>query len=126
MVGTIGGVTVFLAFLFFAVQLLFNLYATSVVTSTAHDGVRQVAGSEVDHTDPVAVEQARLGAEAHMRGVLGEYADRVTFDWSASTADVVSLRVHARNPRLTFGGLGGQLGFDEIDRTVSMRVEEAR
>lgn len=115
---------VFLAFLFFAVQLLFNLYATSVVTSTAYDGARQVAAADVDHHDPVAVEQARAEAEAHMRDLLGRYGERVTFDWSASTADTVALRVRARNPRLTFAGLGHRLGFDEVERTVSMRVEQ--
>jgi NADPH:quinone reductase-like Zn-dependent oxidoreductase len=117
---------VFLAFLFFAVQLLFNLYATSVVTSTAYEGARLVAGHESDHADPNAVNRARGHAEARMRELLGEYGERVTFDWSASTADTVSLRVHARNPNLTFGGLGNRVGFGEVDRTVSIRVEQPR
>lgn len=119
----IAGVSVFLAFLFFAVQLLFNLYATSVVTSVAYDGARTVAGHAVDHDDPASAARARDSAEAAMRDLLGRYGDRVTFDWSASTADTVSLRVRADNPRLTFAGLGHRLGFDEIDRTVSIRVE---
>jgi hypothetical protein len=125
-VSTIAGVTVFLAFLFFAVQLLFNLYATSVVTSTAYDGARLVASSEVDHGDPVAVSIARHRAESHMRDVMGEYSARVQFDWSGSGAGTVSLRVRARNPRLTFGDLDQRLGFHEIDRTIRVRVEEPR
>jgi hypothetical protein len=108
------------------VQLLFNLYATSVVTSTAYEGARRVAGFEVDHTDPSAVDRARHDAEREMRDLLGGYGDRVTFDWSASTTEAVSLRVHARNPRLLLGGMSGALGFDEIERTVTVRVEQAR
>jgi hypothetical protein len=126
LVSSIAGVTVFLAFLFFAVQLLFNLYATSVVTSTAYDGARSVAASPVDHDDPVAVDQARQRAEAHMRDVLGEYGDRVHFDWTASDATTVALRIQVQNPRLTFGDLDGRLGYHEIDRTIRVRIEEAR
>lgn len=118
--------TVFLAFLFFAVQLLFNLYATSVVTSTAYEGARTVAGHSVDHGDPAAGERARADAEREMRDLLGAYGERVTFDWSATTADTVSLRVRAHNPKLTFAGLGQRLGFDEIDRTITIRIEETR
>jgi hypothetical protein len=126
LVSSIAGVTVFLAFLFFAVQLLCNLYATSVVTSTAYDGARSVAASPVDHHDPVALDQARRRAEDHMRDVLGEYGGRVHFDWTASDATTVALRVQVRNPRLTFGDLDGRLGYDEIDRTIRVRVEEPR
>jgi hypothetical protein len=117
---------VFLAFLFFAVQLLFNLYATSVVTSAAYEGARRVAGHEVDHGDPVAVQRAQRDAELAMEDLLGGYGERATFDWSASTPDTVALRVHARNPRLLFGGLSSGMGFDEIERTVTIRVEQAR
>jgi hypothetical protein len=82
-----------------------------------------VAGHSVDHDDPGADARAREVAEVEMHDLLGEFGDRVSFDWSASTADTVRLRVRATNPRLTFAGLGHRLGFDEIDRTVSIRVE---
>ena len=52
LISTIAGVTVFLAFLLFAVQLLMNLHATSAVTDAAWDGARHVAGARVDHGDP--------------------------------------------------------------------------
>ena len=43
LVSAVAGVVAFLAFLFFAVQLLYNLYATSVVTATAYDAARERA-----------------------------------------------------------------------------------
>ena len=116
LVGTIAGVTVFLAFLLFAVQLLFNLYATSAVTAAAYDAARLVAGGD-------APDVAR--AEDHARQVLGRYADRVSFDWSVD-GDVVALRVTAENPTFLLPALGGSLGFDEIDRTVRVRAERLR
>src|SRR5687768_13185417 len=81
LIGTLAGVTVFLALLLFAVQLLFNLYAASAVTAAAYDAARVVAGSD----------GGDLGrAEAHARQVLGRYADRVTFSWSLD-GDTVAL-----------------------------------
>ena len=116
LIGTIAGVTVFLAFLLFAVQLLFNLYATSAVTAAAYDAARLVAGGEQPDV-------AR--AEDHARQVLGRYADRISFDWTVDD-DVVALRVTAENPTFLLPALGGSLGFDEIDRTVRVRVERLR
>lgn len=107
-------------------QLLVGLYATSVVTSAAFEGARRVASGRVDHTDAAAVAAAQRDAERAMRDLLGRYGDRVTFDWSASTPEAVSLRVRARNPRLLLGGLPGTLGVDEIDRTVTVRREQPR
>lgn len=116
LIATVSGVTVFLAFLLFAVQLLFNLYATSAVTAAAYDAARLVAGSDGGDTTL---------AEDHARQVLGRYADRVTFEWSVD-ADDVALRVTARNPTFLLPALGGALGLDEIDRTVRVRVESPR
>jgi len=116
LIGTIAGVTVFLAFLLFAVQLLFNLYATSAVTAAAYDAARVVAGS-------AGGDVAR--AEDHARQVLGRYAERVTFQWSVD-ADTVALRVTAENPIFLLPAVGGAVGFDEIDRTVRVRVERPR
>jgi hypothetical protein len=116
---------VFLAFLFFAVQLLYNLYATSVVTATAYDAARDVASGEIDHTDPASVRAARHRAEVELRDRLGRYSDRVTVDWRASDASTIRLHVTAENPDLLFHS-AGLLGFDHIDRTITVRVEEVR
>lgn len=122
LVGTVAGVTVFLAFLLFAVQLLTNLYATSVVTSAAYDGARQVAeaGSGAEGA------AGRSAAEDHVRSLLGGYGERVRFDWSGTDDDVVRLRVTAENPTFLLRSLGGRLPFTDMDRTVVVRVERFR
>ena len=44
LVGTSAGFLVFMLMMLAAVQILFNLYATSMVTAAAHDAARDVAG----------------------------------------------------------------------------------
>jgi hypothetical protein len=122
LLSTSFGILFFLGFLFFAVQLLFNLYATSVVTSATYDAARQVATSP--HHPATADELD--AAVAHARQLLGGYADRASFDWDLSNPDVVKLHVHAVNPRLLGAGLDSLVGLDVIDRTVEVRVEEFR
>jgi hypothetical protein len=107
---------VFLGLLLFAVQALFNLYATSVVTAVAYDAARRVA---VADGGTAAVGQA----EADARRALGRYGARVTFDWSASDGEFVVLSVRARNPTRLLPAMAGPLAFDEIGRTVRVRVE---
>ncbi|MEA2901202.1 MAG: hypothetical protein QOH36_1089 [Actinomycetota bacterium] len=107
---------VFLGLLLFAVQALFNLYATSVVTAVAYDAARRVAVADggTANTGP---------AEADARRALGRFGQRVTFDWSASDGEFVVLSVRARNPTRLLPAMAGPLAFDEIDRTVRVRVE---
>lgn len=110
------GFSVFLVMLLFAVQVLFNLYATSVVTAVSYDAARRVAGS-----DGGADYEAQAQAQAVQE--LGRYADRVTFDWGASTADEVVLHVQAQNPHVLLPFLAGPAALDHIDRTIRIRVE---
>lgn len=113
------GFVVFLGLLLFAVQALYNLYATSVVTSVAYDAARRVASAQ---GGPQSVGRA----EASARQALGGYGQRVTFDWTATDGDVVVLRVQARNPSLVLPALAGPIAFGEVDRTVRVRVERFR
>lgn len=113
------GFIVFLALLLFAVQVLFNLYATSVVTSVAYDAARKVAGGR---GGPGTEAQA----EADARRSLGRYADRVTFTWGPPDGDVVQLRVRATSPSVLLPAVGGPVAFGTIDRTVRVRVERFR
>ena len=110
---------VFLGLLLFAVQALCNLYATSVVTAVAYDAARRVAVADGGPASAGA-------AEADARRALGRFGERVTFDWSGTDAEVVVLSVRARNPTRLLPALAGPLAFDEIDRTVRVRVESFR
>jgi Flp pilus assembly protein TadG len=122
LLSTSFGILFFLGFLFFAVQLLFNLYATSVVTSVTYDAARSVATSGHPAT------QADMdSAITRAKEQLGNYASRVEFQWDVSSnPDVVKLRVIATNPRFLGPAIDAFVGFDEIDRTVEVRVEQFR
>jgi hypothetical protein len=104
--------------LLFAVQVLFNLYATSAVTAAAFDGARLAAGAGGD----------RAAAEAHVHEVLGGYADRPGFEltWGEDPAgDDVVLTVRAENPGFLPRAVRAPIGFDTIERTVRVRIERA-
>lgn len=122
LLSTSFGILFFLGFLFFAVQLLFNLYATSVVTSVTYDAARAVATSGHPAT------QNDLGAAtSRAKSQLGSYAKHVEFQWDVtSDPDVVKLRVIATNPRFLGPVIDTFVGFDVIDRTVEVRVEQFR
>ena len=113
------GFSVFLVMLLFAVQVLFNLYAASVVTAVSYDAARRVAGSD---GGPFYIAEA----EDQARQALGRYASRVTFDWSASNDEEVVLRVQSDNPSILLPVAAGPAAFDHLDRTIRVRVERFR
>lgn len=122
-----AGISVFLLFLLFAVQLLVGLYTRSVVTDVTRAGAAAVAGARVDHEDPAAVAEAEQAAEDHMRDQLGRAGDAARFDWSGTDGEQVVLRVRVRAPRFLFGRFAATpLATDEVDRTVRVRVEALR
>jgi hypothetical protein len=104
----------------FAAQVLYNLYASSVVTAAAYDSARVVAGAAARGDTVTAERQAR----ARFRRLLGRYgSERVEIiDFSESTPDVIVLHVRARNPGLVFGR-SERIAFGVIDRRVRVRVE---
>ena len=112
---TVGGVFAFLLMLTVAVQVAYDLYATSAVSAAAYDAARVVAGSEGDI--------AR--AENDARRSLGAYGRRVRFDWDVD-GEVVELRVRATNPGFVPATLRRPLRADVVDRTVRVRVERLR
>ncbi|HVX19399.1 MAG TPA: hypothetical protein VHA73_15340 [Acidimicrobiales bacterium] len=118
MFGTWFGLVVVLVLLLFAVQVMFDLYARSVVTATAYDAARRVAA---DHRGSFASAQAT--AETEARSALGRYGSRVRFHWSTD-GEVVRLRVTVDNPRIGLAGVSSPLLVDHIDRTVTVRLEE--
>ncbi|MEQ8840575.1 MAG: pilus assembly protein [Acidimicrobiales bacterium] len=123
-IGTAAAFVVFLLLMFTAVQVLFNLYATSMVTAAAHDAAREVASFD-SASDRCG---AAIDAEAAFRDHLGAYAEtgRARLEWTCASADVVRVRVVATHPSILPARLGGLLSLSELDRTIEVRVEDDR
>jgi len=118
LIATVAGVTAFLVLLLLAVQVTYDLYATSAVSAAAYDAARVVAGADGG--------AAKVGeAEAGARRALGAYASRATFTWTLD-GEAVQLRVVAANPGFLPATLRRPLGIDTVDRTVRLRVERFR
>jgi hypothetical protein len=114
LVGTLAGVTVFLALLTVAVQILVDLYQTSVVTAAGYDAARAVAAGG----DPAA-------ATEHARELLGGVGDDAHLTWDV-TDEVVRLRLVVPTRRFLLPAVAGSLGLDAVDRTVTVRREATR
>ncbi len=119
-----AGFLVFMLMMLAAVQILFNLYATSMVTAAAHDAARQVAGFDADADRCGAV----AGAEAALLRSLGDYstAGHVTLHWTCNNPDVVRVRVVARHPSVLPARLAGLNSLAMLDRTIEIRTETRR
>lgn len=119
-VSSMLGVFVFLLLLLFAVQVLYGLYATSVITAVTYDAAKVVAGSD-------GGDEARAAAQRRATDQLGRYAREVRFSWEGpDDADVVRLRVEARRPSLLPRELVGDSFLGRIVRTVRVRREKTR
>ena len=109
-------------FMLLAVQVLFGLYTTSVVTAAAYDAARLAAGSEGIRSEEVA--------KARVRALLGRYATdgnvEVAYgedvDGTSGKRDVV-VTVTARRIGFLPESLRRPLGFDQISRTARVRIE---
>ena len=126
-VGTIGTAAAFLVFLLlmiFAVQILFNLYATSMVTAAAHDAAVDVAGFEAEGDRCGAA----IVAEAGFVERLGDYArtGHAELEWTCADPDVIRVRVVASHPTILPPRLAGLLSLSSLDRTIEVRVEADR
>lgn len=125
LIGTLVGVTVFLVLLFYAVHLVLNLYATSVVTAAAFDAARVVAGSD-------GGPEAQAAAERQARELLDGYEGEgsLSFEWGYRStdgdgvADVVDLHVAATHPTSLLPNL--QMPYQTVDRTITVRLERLR
>ena len=90
-----------------------------MVTSAAQDAARRLAGAASTRDDVAAGE-----AEAWVRELLGSYGeDNVRTVTVAEDDGQIVLRVVARNPGFLPPVIRRPMGFDEIDRTVRVRIE---
>jgi hypothetical protein len=115
-IGSVAGVTVFLALLTVAVQVLVDLYQTSVVTAVGYDAARSVA------TRP---DQPLSAVTARVRDRLGGIGDEAEVAWEIDEDDgVVRLHLVVPTRRFLLPVVAGPLGIDEVDRTITVRIEE--
>lgn len=124
LVSTSAGLLVFMLLMLAAVQILFNLYATSMVTAAAHDAAREVAGLDAvaDRCGAVA------DAQAAFLQSLGDYgaAGHATLHWTCSNPDVVRVRVTARHPSVLPDRFAALNSLARLDRTIEVRAESRR
>ena len=104
------GLLVFFTLLVFAVQVMYNLYATSVITSLALDAARDVA--ERDGMTPGEAESA--------------FRDRISGDVDFDIfVDGDTVRASVRwETRSLFPSISDARAFGILDRTFEVRVEE--
>ena len=126
LIGTIGGVTIVLSFLLFAVQLLVGLYANTTVTAIAYDTAHRAAGADAPR-DPDALEEYAAVAESRLAGVHG----RVDFNSSVDRdgvgdLDLIVVHVTAKAPRFIPPFLGGDIGGRRVNRRIRVEAEEFR
>ncbi len=121
------GMLVFLAFLFFALQVMFGLYASSALRATLDDAAARAAHGD---TDPATLARTAAAARASL-GAMGRRPTTVlalaAVDEDGDGAgDVVVGRAAAVPPRFVPRPLGGMIGFDHITASVRVRVERRR
>ena len=101
----------FLIFLLFAVQVLWSLYATTVVTSAAYDAGR-LAASAGDAT----------AGEARFESTIGSYDAEVTIIVPVGEG-TVSVVITGENPSMLPDRFARVMPFGTIERTIEIRNE---
>lgn len=105
------GLLFFLVFMLLAIQVLWSLYATSVVTSAAYDAGRLAA-----RTGDVGA------AEARFQRSIGSYDAEVAITVPAAEGTVVVV-VNGENPSILPDRFARTLPFGSISRTIEIRNE---
>lgn len=101
----------FLLFLLFAVQVLWSLYATTVVTSAAYDAGRLAA-----RTGDAAAGEARF------ESAIGSYDAAVAITVPAGEG-VVTVVITGENPSMLPDRFARVMPFGVIERTLEIRNE---
>ena len=128
MFATSVGFLVFLMFLFFAMQVMFGLYATSTLRATLNDAASRAAAGA--GTSPADLEVLAREAEASL-GEMGQRPSTVielelVDEDNDGLGDVIIGRAQAVPPRFVPPSVGGMIGFEQITAGVRVRVERVR
>jgi len=123
------GFLVFLMFLFFAMQVMFGLYATSTLRATLNDAASRAAAGGGTVTaaelDVLAAEaEASLDEMGRQPSTVIEL-DLVDEDGDG-LGDVVVGRARAVPPRFVPPSMGGMIGFEQVTAGARVRVERLR
>ena len=123
------GFLVFVLFLFFAMQVMFGLYATSTLRATLQDAAARAAaggpdGSPADLARIAEVAEASLGEIGRDPSTVIEL--ELVDDDGDGLGDVVVGRARAVPPRFVPPSLGGMIGFEEVTAGARVRVERVR
>ena len=126
--GTSIGALVFLLFLFFALQVIFGLYATSTLRATLADATSRAAAR--GGASPAEIDRLVDEAEASL-GEIGRQPttviDLAVVDEDGDGVDDVAIgRARAVPPRFVPPSIGGMIGFDVITAGARVRVEQPR
>lgn len=129
MFSTSVGFLVFLMFLFFAMQVMFGLYATSTLRATLNDAASRAAAGGGTVT-PAELEHLAAEAENSL-GEMGRQPSTVielelVDEDGDGLGDVVVGRGRAVPPRFVPASIGGMIGFEQVTAGVRVRVERLR
>ncbi len=124
LIGTSTGFMVFLLLMLAAVQILFNLYATTMVTSAAHEAASRVAGFDASTDRCAAVPEA----EAAFVDALGQYGrdGNATLGWDCNNPDRVIVTITADHPTILPNAVAGIFGLSHLSKTIEVRTEQKR
>ena len=124
LIGLCTALLVYLLLMFAAVQILFNLYATSLVMAAAHDAARQVASIDAAPNRCAAT----TAAQTEFTRTLGAYgsAGHASLQWTCNHPDKTILRVRAQHPSILPTTLLGLASLTNLDRTIEIRNESLR
>lgn len=121
LISTSFGLTVFFVMLFAAVQIMFHLYANTMVGAAAYDAARSLASYGVSANRCAAVPTAKR----QFVDSLGDYATaaNATLHVTCNHPDVVRVRVTATHPSILPSTIGGLSALGNFDRTIEIRAE---
>jgi len=124
LIGTSAGFLVFLLLLFAAVQILFNLYATTMVTTAAHEAAMKVAGFDASADRCAAVP----AAEAAFIDSLGQYGrdGHASLTWTCDDPQRVIVRITADHPTMLPRAVAGLFGLSHMSKIIEVRTELKR